>query len=257
MVAALALRGSVSCFDKSRKASWRRRRVLGSDGGAKPAEAEEKARLGWGRVRAEGRLEGGGEEATSLSGADVRLGRKRSCQGCVWAPAAGPGPGTSSQRGHCCSSACPCLQSEAEALQLDGAGVSEPRLLTALVTWPVPTLPSLQQAARRWAPPTQSQEDQGAICVSDLGGGCVATPLGTRWKVLMRRGGASEHSTPAVLWNPPCAPILQRRRLRPRGRGHLEPCSCNWQETGPRGGSWFHSRPASQTSLPPGEAPCP
>lgn len=24
-----------------------------------------------------------------------------------------------------------------------------------------------------------------------------------------------------------------------------------------RDGVWFHSRPASQTSLPPGEAPCP
>lgn len=126
----LALQGSVSCFKKSRKASWRRRRVLGTDGKAKPAEAEGRAPLGWGQVRAEGRLEGGGEEATSLSGADVRLGRKQSCQGFAWVPAAEPGPGTSAQLGRCCPLACPCLQSEAEALQLGGAGVSE--LLTAL-----------------------------------------------------------------------------------------------------------------------------
>lgn len=82
--------------------------------------------------KAEGRLEGGGQEATSLSGADVRLGCKRSCQGCAWVPAAGPGPGTGAQLGRCCPLACPCLQSEAEALQLDRAGVSEPWLLTAL-----------------------------------------------------------------------------------------------------------------------------
>ena len=79
----LELQGSVSCFKKSRKASWRGRRVLGADGKAKPAEAEGRAPLGWGQVRAEGQLEGGGEEATSLSGADVRLGRKQSCQGCA------------------------------------------------------------------------------------------------------------------------------------------------------------------------------
>ena len=106
----------MSCFEKSRKASWRRRRVLSTDGRAKPAEAEGRAPLAWGRVRVQGQLEGGGEEATSLSGADVRLGHKQSCRGCTWAPAAGPGPGTSAWLGRCCSSACPCLQSEAEAL---------------------------------------------------------------------------------------------------------------------------------------------
>lgn len=173
MVVVLALRGSVSCFEKSRKASWRRRRVLGSDGRAKPAEAEEKARLGWGRVRAEGRLEGDGEEATSLSGADVRLGRKRSCQRCTWAPAAGPGPGTSSQLGHYCSSAYPCLQSKAEALQLAGAGVSELQLLTALVAWPVPApshhatrLPAAGgplPRARKTKGPSVSQTWEGAV----------------------------------------------------------------------------------------------
>lgn len=71
-------------------------------------------------------------------------------------------PGTGACCGRCCPWACMYLQSEADMLQLDGARVSEPWLLTALGAWPAPApSPSRRQAACRWRPPQPRARSEG------------------------------------------------------------------------------------------------
>lgn len=101
--------------------------------------------------------------------------------------------------------------------------------------------------------PTQSQEDQGAICVSDLE--AVATPLGNLVEGFVKGEEvclSTAHPLPCGILR--ALPILQRRRLRPTEEVHLEPCSCNWQGDGATWAAGFTPAPASQTSLPPCEA---
>lgn len=82
----------------------------------------------------------------------------------------------------------------------------------------------------------------------------MLTPLGTRWKVLMRREVCLSTAHLHILRNPPCAPILQRRAEAQR-EGGIRALFLQLAGDGATREQLVSSRPASQTSLPPGGAP--